>query len=413
MSTLGKVLLGVNVLLAIGVLYLATQDYAKRKQLNEAALKYQIVIDGVAVEPIKSEGEPDAETMIVSVAGPNQIATARTVSRKLVDSLFTGTDTTFGGANAPLSQIDEVNEVFKKYSQRIDGMANDAARIAELCGSYEVNPQTNLATFRPGRLLFLAESFEERQAIRKLLPPITGNPDPAFLAASAKAARDRLKARFDAVTQPANADSYESIRKAYEDLKTKIAANPKDEAAKKQLIELSSSGPTGPTSSDRERRMKIAQLLMGMNPSPSWQKRVALTVGLKYYLLAITEQTGRIELMLTQTKDARFTDQQTHDAEYEQLKSFAIENSKLVDQQDRVVKSLVTILAADQSIYETRVAQLNDLKNELSILTVNVNKKLVAQKQVEKDLFTVQREVGLTLRETGKLEEELRSKDGK
>ena len=31
MSTLGKVLLAVNVLLSIGVLYLASQDYAKRK----------------------------------------------------------------------------------------------------------------------------------------------------------------------------------------------------------------------------------------------------------------------------------------------------------------------------------------------------------------------------------------------
>lgn len=411
MSTLGKVLLAVNVLLSIGVLYLASQDYAKRRELNAAAIKYQIVLDGVAVEPIKGEG--DAESMTVSVAGPNGIATAKSVDKKLVEGLFNGTDNTFGGTGAPASQLDEVNEVYKKYSQRIDGMP-PAAAVAELCGGYDVNPMTNLATFRPGKLLFLAESFEERQAIRKLVPPASAAaPDPAFVAAGAKVARDRLKARFDAVTQPANPESVETVRKQVEDLKAKIAADPKNAGAKQQLNALSAGGPTGPTSSDRDRRMKIAQLLMGINPSPTWQKRVALAVGLKSYLLAITEQAGRIEAMLTQTKDSRYADQQSFDAEYEQLKSFAIENSKLVDQQDRVVKGLVTTLAADQSIFDQRSAQLNALKVELSLLSVAVNKKLVAQRAVEKALFAVQREVGLTLRETGKMEEDLRAKDGK
>ncbi len=410
MSTLGKVLLAVNVLLSIGVLYLASQDYAKRKELNAAAVKYQIVIDGVAIEPIK--GEADAESMLVNVAGPNGIASTKTVSKKLVEGLFNGTDTTFGGAGAPASQMDEVNEVSKKYTQRIDGMPTDAARVSELCGGYEVNPMTNLATFRPGRLLFLAESFEERQAIRKLVAP-PGINDAAFFAASAKVARERLKARFDAVTQPANSESIETVRKQVEDLKTKIAAEPKNDDLKKQLTALSAGGPAGPTASDRERRMKIAQLLMGLNPSPTWQKRVALTVGLKSYLLAITEQAGRIESMLTQTKDARFSDQQAFDAEYEQLKSFAIENSKLVDQQERVVKGMVTLLAADQAIFDQRTAQLKNLKEELTYLTVDVNKKLAAQRQVEKALFAVQREVGQTLRETGRMEGDLRSKDGK
>lgn len=412
MSTLGKVLLAVNVLLSIGVLYLASQDYAKRKELNAAAIKYQIVLDGVAVEPIKGDAAPDAESMLVQVAGPNGIASTKTVGKKFVDGLFNGTDTTFGGTGAPGSQLDEVNEVYKKYSQRIDGMPTDAARVAELCGGYEVNPMTNLATFRPGKLLFLAESFEERQAIRKLVPP-PANADPAFVTASAKSARDRLKARYDALTQPANPESVETVRKQVEDLKVKIAAEPKNEALKKQLNALSAGGPSGTTSSDRDRRMKIAQFLMGLNPSPTWQKRVALTVGLKSYLLAITEQAGRIEAMLTQTKDSRFSDQQSFDAEYEQLKAFAIENSKLVDQQDRVVKGLVTNLAADQGIFEQRTAQLTALKTELSLLTVDVNKKLAAQREVEKALFAVQREVGQTLRETGKMEGDLRAKDGK
>lgn len=412
MSTLGKVLLGVNVLLSLGVLYLASQDYAKRKQLNEAALKYQLVLDGVAVEPIKTDAEPDAETIIVSVTGPNGIASTKSVSKKLVETLFSGTDQNFGLAGVPTSQLDELKEVEKKYFQKIDGMAGDDARIADLCGFQERLPN-GAYTFRPGVLMVLSESFEERQAVRALVPPPGVRWDAAQLAASAKAARDRLKARFDSASAAANADAPETARKTVEDIKTKIAANPMDKAAKEQLAAISSGGPSGPPASDRHRRLKIAQLLLGLNPSPNWQKRVALTVGLKIYQLAITEQTGRLELMLTQTKDARFADQQSHDAEYEQLKAFAIENSKLVDQQDRVVKGLITTLAADQSIFDTRTAQLNALKTELSLLSVEVNKKLVAQQAVEKALFAVQREVGLTLRETGRMEDDLRSKDGK
>jgi hypothetical protein len=412
MSTLGKVLLGVNVLLAIGVFYLASQDYAKRNALNQYALKYQIALDGVAVEPIKGEGEPDADTVIVAVAGPNGIATAKPVSKKLVEGLFSGTDQNFGLAGVPTSQVEEVKEVEKKYFQKVDGLAGDDARIADLCGYQERLPN-GAYTFRPGLLLALADSYEERQAIRALVPPPGQRPDAAILAANAKKARDRLKARFDNAVAPPSADAPETERKTVEDLKTRIAANPMDKDLKIQLAALSAAGPAGPPSSDRHRRMRIAQLLMGMNPSPNWQKRVALTVGLKIYQLAISEQAGRIELMLTQTKDARFSDQQAHDAEYEQLKSFALENSKLVDQQDRVVKGLITTLAADQSIFDTRTAQLNALKTELSLLTVEVNKKLAAQQAVEKALFAVQREVGQTLRETGRMEEDLRSKDGK
>ena len=152
---------------------------------------------------------------------------------------------------------------------------------------------------------------------------------------------------------------------------------------------------------------------MQLNRSQTWQKRVALISGLKTYQLAVTEQMGRLQAMGKITGDFRYADQQSFDSEYEQLKTFALENSKLVDQQERVVNGLQKTLATDQGLFDTRTAQLAALKNELAALTVKVNAQLAKQKQVEKDLFAVQREVGLTLRETGKLEEDLRKKDGK
>jgi hypothetical protein len=404
MSTLGKVLLFVNVLLAFGVLFLASQDYAKRRELNTAALKHQIVFDGLAVEPIKELGELDAETMAVSVAGPNGITTALPVSKKVVDGVFTGVDTAFGGSGTPKTQLDEVNAVYTKLSQTIDGMANDAARVAFLCGSIDAK-----GFLVPGLLMTLSDTFEERQAVRGLFYRVPQGQ----MAASAKEARDRLKAKFDAVTQAPNPQRPEDVRKQVEEIKGKIAASPKDNKPKEELAKLSAGGPTGPTGSDQERRVKIAQLLMQLNPAPAWQKRVALTVGLRTYLLAITEQVSRIDAIATQTRDARFADQQNHDVEYEQLASFALENSKLVDQQTRVVEGLAKTLADDQAIFDKRTTQLNNLKQELATLTAAVNAQLAAQKKVETDLFAVQREVGLTLRETGKLEGDLRTKEGK
>lgn len=402
MSTLGKILLFVNFLLAIGVLYLASQDYEKRQQLNFAALKYQIVIGGLPVEAIKDAdaGDPGTDGMLVSVAGPNSILTNKVVNKKLVEGLFTGTDNQFAGSGVPASQIELVNAAYKTLSAAVDSKPAAADQVRYLCGELKDG------RFTGGPLLDIADTFEERAAIRKLS---LGTPDQ--MAANAKQARERLKRRFDAVTEAPNANQSDEHRKKVEELKTKILANPKDGTAKEALQALSAGGPTGPTGSDPERRLRIAELLLGINRGPEWQKKVALTVGLRTYQLAVSEQTSRLEAMTAQTRDARYADQQTFDVEYEQLKSLALENSKLVDQQTRVVDGLTKTLASDQALFAKRQTQLTELKNELAVLTTEVNKQLARQQKTEQELFAVQREVGLTLRETGKLESDLRDKE--
>lgn len=396
MSTLGKILLFVNLLLAVGVLYLAAQDYAKRQELNNAAAKYQLVLGGLPVDPIKdaSVGEPAADQALVGLTGPNNVTRNVLVSKKLVENLY-------GGGDVPASQVDLVNAAYAKINREVDAKPSDATRLAELCGFLDAG-----GTFRPGRLMALADSYEERVALRRLaLAPA----DQA--AANLKDARDRLKRRVDSVTVAPDADQPEKTRKVVEDLKAKILAAPNDATLKAQLNALSAGGPTGPTASDMDRRMKIAQLLMASDPAPDWQKKVALTVGLKIYQLAITEQTSRLEAMAASTRDARFSDQQNFDAEYEQLHSFALELSKLVDQQDRVVTGLREALATDELLFNQRTAQLTSLKGELAKLTADVTKQLAVQKKTEQDVFEVQRQVGLTLRETGKLEGDLRAKE--
>ncbi|QEL14222.1 hypothetical protein [Limnoglobus roseus] len=409
MSTLGKILLFVNLLLAVGVLYLAAQDRKKRTELNDSAVKYQFVIGGLPVEPIKdaSVGEPGTDTLLVSVTGPNNAASNILVSKKLVESLYTGADNAFAGAGVPNSQVDLVNAVYTKMVQDLDAVQGDSARVQSLCGYLD----NKTGQFQSGKLLVLAETFEERAAIRSLSPVSATPLPPEVWAANLKDARDRLKRKFDAVTQASNPDQPEQARKTVEELKTKILANPKDADLKRQLAALSAGGPNGPTASDAERRMKIAQLLMQVNPSPDWQKKVVLTVGLKAYQLAIIEQTGRLESMLAQTRDARFVDQQNFDVEYEQLKSFALENSKLVDQQIRVVDGLKATLATDELLFTQRQELRKQLMQELAVLTTSVNEKLAKQQKTEKSLFEVQQQVGLTLRETSKLEGDLRQKE--
>lgn len=397
MSTLGKVLLFVNILAAAGVFYFATQDYAKRQQLNEFLVKYSLVLNGIDVDAAKGESA-SADTISVGIYSIKGNYTVQPVAKKLLDGIFSGANgEAFERTGTPTSQMEELLAVSTKLNQQIDSQPSDAKRIADLCG---VNVQ---GTFVPGTLMNLSETFEERLAIRKLaLAPS----DRA--AANVKDARDRLKRKFDAVTEAPNPEAPDAIRKKIEELRTKIIAAPRDNALKQQLTDLAGGGPTGPCANDQERRLRIAQLLMQLSPAPNWQKRVALLVGLKTYQAALTEQAGRMELMAQQTRDLRFSDQSGFDAEYEQLGSLALEQSKLVDQEDLVVRGLKSQLAADEEILKKRSEQLRLVKEDLAALTASVNQKLADQAKVETALFEVQRQVGLILRETGRLEQDLR-----
>ena len=52
MSTLGKILLFINLLAAAGVAYLASQSWAQRQAVNATLLKHELVESGMMQPPL-------------------------------------------------------------------------------------------------------------------------------------------------------------------------------------------------------------------------------------------------------------------------------------------------------------------------------------------------------------------------
>ena len=68
MSTFGKALIGVNVVLAIAFVFLAATDYSRRRGWENLILQQDLTINGLAID----EKEKDAEgQFIYQLAGKN------------------------------------------------------------------------------------------------------------------------------------------------------------------------------------------------------------------------------------------------------------------------------------------------------------------------------------------------------
>src|SRR4051794_6209149 len=111
MTTLGKLLLFVNLLAAGGFVYLATQDWKARQDVAAAALRYKLALVGLPLgggpgESASLPGDPEAEIPFpMDLAG----VPVGTVSKAFLDSYFKGVqpDTLLGTGTVP-NQLAEV-----------------------------------------------------------------------------------------------------------------------------------------------------------------------------------------------------------------------------------------------------------------------------------------------------------------
>ncbi|MGL4423006.1 MAG: hypothetical protein ACRCZF_20250 [Gemmataceae bacterium] len=386
MALLGKILLVINLLAAVGLVYLATQDYAKRQEISSALLRHRITLDGIPV-PEGPAGEGNTVPFAVEITRGNFTTS---VSKTLLDAHFGGT--------APTSQVGEVKARKAKIDNDLAGMATDADKLRFLCGAKN---RENL--FEPGLLFRFADSYEERQAIRDLAMII----DPARVKANYEAARIRLDRKFDALINEPKPSEIQADTAKLDELKTKIVANPKDEAALAELKAVQSAGAPGYCRDDADRRVRIAQLLMLLDLSANGQKRTMLISGLKVYSLAVSEQAGRLEEIIRRIDRQIEQDQLKFTEEYELMKRLAQEQDQLYYQQKRVLDGLQNQLGDDDKAVALRTTQLANLKTELSKLQADVAQRLTEQSKVESDLFGVQKRVGETLRDNLSLEEKL------
>jgi hypothetical protein len=108
MSTFGKALIGVNVVLAFAFVFLAATDYSRRRGWENLILQQDLTISGLAID----EKEKDAEgQLIYQLAGKN-----------MQQQLGVTTST----------QSEELRKRHDQIKSAIDGAANGAAKKAEV-----------------------------------------------------------------------------------------------------------------------------------------------------------------------------------------------------------------------------------------------------------------------------------------
>ena len=447
MGTLGKLLLFVNLLVAAGLVYLTSQDWAVRQSIQANVLRHHLVLAGMPVEPpVGIDSDDDNIALGTVVSG--QIVVER-VRLKFLKEHFTGTDgEELAGVPVVKSQMAEVTGIKAKMEAKLGGLA-PAEKLAQLCGRFDRSPQTQRLVFTPGILTLMTESFVERDLLRQMV-------DPDRLATrglqrveeNATIAMAMLNKRFDALTKvdPAQSEAdagkvkqaTEAIRQASDAAKSKFAAykafqddktsDPKTVAAAAKeatdafdklgdthtaLQTVLSSVGTDACRDESDRRNRIAHLLMHLSETAGWQKRVALVVGLRTYAHVMADQVDRFAKMERSTEQQIGQDQGRFAEEYELLKNLAIGRALLLQQQVVVRSELELQRANDIEAVTQRRLLTDDRRKGLEDIQAKVAAGLDAQSKVEQRLFAIEKQVGETLRKNFGLEGQLEATENK
>ena len=436
MGTLGKILLFVNFLAFAGLLYVATQDWSARNAAAANALRHQLVIVGLPVESPKGiDGGTDAVPLDVSVSGGVPIETVRP---KLLEDHFVGTaNEEYSGVKFPRHQLEQVDETQKKIFAKLSLM-NAKEKLEFLCGTYVAGRPTG-TTFVPGIVTIMAETYAERTAVRQLCEPTQFQRRPAKLEENAKLAEEMLSKRFEALKKvdPRQADAdatavkdaSDNLRKINDEAKRKYdaymrAVNDRaaEQAARDAAVKDADEALTKLGDSyakfqavladlnkaacrdEGDRRKRIAHLLMHLSEGEGWQKRVALTVGLRTYLAAISDHVNRFRNMASGSETQVVLDQARFADEYDLLKNLAVGQSLLLTRQLAVRAEYDVQRRNDEESTKLRLNLTEDRRKILAAIEADVQAKLAGQAEVEARLFAVQRQVGETLRKILELE---------
>lgn len=462
MGTLGKILLVFNLLAAGGVVFVATQDWAKRQEVTGTAVRFQLHFDGLPLAPLSDAGaaSANAETvpLVMELPGSTRI---ESVTPKLLQSYFQGADggpMLGDGAKPPATQIEEVQRVQEKVSAML-AQASPAQKLELLCG--RALPD---GSFVPGWLLRLAESFEERDLIRRLANPRTGNiPGITTPEQAGKLVETLLLNRFASVLNAPNAQLAQEqaeetaklaqavaaattpVKSALTDLETATdafntagntaIAKPQDasaqeayqtaatrlreaaeqvrvsgeklQVARQPLYEALTRPTVAAARDEGDRRRRAAHLLTFLERSAAWQQRVARVVGLKQYQSTLSAQAGRLTDMTWALEQLIRADQGMFTAEYEQLKQLARTRQGILDHQIAVTAGLADQAAKDNEILKLRLLQRDQRRATLTEIRKQVDEQLAAQAIVEQKLFEVQQRVGQSLNRNFELEDKL------
>ncbi|MBM3982953.1 MAG: hypothetical protein FJ304_22315 [Planctomycetes bacterium] len=451
MRLFGILLVLFNIAAAAAFVYLSTQNWKGRQTITAAGLRHMLLLQGLPLdgpeqvtEPATGESVPkvgEEVTGIFSINGKEQKAKitkvtpqpdgtvvleaveptlnltteivvpgqpketidfamdmaggtpVKTISYKLLNSYFetNAKDATPLGTGVVANQVAEVRRV--------------KSVIAAQLKAKEKEPKEQIDLLK-GWLLNQAETIDVRVSYQALISPVDANgvdKTPERLTADATKLREILDARFAAVlAKPARTenavDPGEKNDPGFAEKKAKIDAMPdKDRLAK-------SAEWRGAVQDDTQRRMMIAHLLVHLDPDANWQKRVAVVVGLRRYVKALSVQVVRFADMVNQIERYIPNDQAAFTKHENQLRDQAIRYAERARAVAEIRSALNAQKVAKDDAVSRHRTQLKALTDQLTKIKNEVDEKLVRQTEIETDLFETQREVALTLEEVYRLE---------
>jgi hypothetical protein len=398
----------VNLLAGAGFLYLATQDRKGRQAITAMGVRHLLLLQGLPVEPPPGAPEgfdPEDETPFVIDMGGGE--STRTISKKLLEIYFKayvpapagaspptpGADPAFPASAVPLAtDIPVTNQVAEV--KRVQGVLKAALAKDGLTSVDKLGMLRNW-------LLFQAENYETRLAYVKLSARATaaGPKSEDQLKADIAALEKILEERFaSAIAKPKVTDGPLSAPAA-----DGAAPTEKDKVAK------SAAWRAGVPLDETQRRMNIAHLLIHLDPDVAWQKRVLATIGLRRYVKAISVQVLRFEDMIAEVEGHIASDQAAYAKEETVMREQATQSAERAKAIAELRFSYVELKNAAVDAVNREQTQLKDLSDQLTKVKNEVDELLVKQTNIEKQLFEIQREVGLTLEDVYRLEQLLDS----
>ena len=384
MSTLGKVLLVLNLLIGGGFAYLAIQDWKGRQEISAAGLRHVVLLAGLPLgdqpgDPETMPTDPESEVRFV-VEGPGGRPT-ETVSPALLKAYFAGAAgagdpnaPSLAGADPVPNQLAEVRRVQGLVKTYLEAQGDEGKRAE--------------AAF--GLLVLQAETLEERQQLQQLR-------------AGGKAAElvALLDARFDRVLKaPTKADT------------SALAAPDGDEPADQTKGRLAKAGEVREgTKDDPERRARLAHLLAHLDPAAAWQKRVMMVVGVRRYVRTVATQAARLGEMTARVRSLADDDQRRFATDYAQLREIATRRTQILRDRTDEETRLAEQERRDADAVESLKTQLEDpttgLKTQLRQVKADVDQLLARQELTERELYRVERVVSDTLAEIYRKEADL------
>jgi hypothetical protein len=403
MRPFGIVLIVLNLLAGAGFVYLATQDWKGRQTITAAGVRNLLLLQGLPLEPPPNAPEGfDAEDETPFVVEMGGGESTKTISKKLLESYFqanaaytpppvTGTD----GTAAPVPSRVPLGSTAVVTNQIAEVKRVQALLKAEL-GKEGLAPAEKLALLRTW-VLYQAETYDTRLEYLALLSlkDVAGkDKTPEQLAADAAKLEAILEARFAAVL---------AKPQATESPVAGAAAEGAPASPDKEKLAKSAAWRAAPIN-DGQRRIDLAHLLVHLDQDPAWQKRVMTVVGLRRYVKAITNQVARFTDMIQHVELGIPGDQAVYVQQEIPLREKAIreaDRARAVAAEKR--RKIDQKTAADDNVNRQKT-QLKLLTDQLTKVKAEVDELLVRQAGIEKQMFEIQREVGLTLEDVYRLE---------